>query len=161
MRVRESGFRTMVLTAVLLMVVLFVVPVHADASSAQLAINSAQLKLIECYNSAKAAESATANISQLTPILNEAGMLFSHAQLAFTNGDFDGAQNYATQTQSLLENFVSQANALEGSAAQSRDQSFLFGFVGSIVGTILVLVISSVLWILLKRRYGDKEEVKS
>ncbi len=140
---------------------LVLLPVHGDQTSAQTELNSARLKLINCYVAARAAESASANISQLTSTLNDAGLLFARAESAYSNGDFDGAQSLAAQSQNELSNFVSTANSLQVGAEQRREQDFLFNFVGSIAGTIVVIVGAAVLWVLLKRRYGTEESVKA
>ncbi len=149
----RKGVALMVLL-VLFATCLYVVPVYADQSSAQAEINSAKLKLVGCFAASKAAESAGANISQLTNALNGAGLLYSHAELAYSNGDFDAAQNFATQSQSVLSTFVSTANSLQATATQQRNQDFMLNFVGSIVGTVAVIVGCVAIWILLKRKYG-------
>ena len=93
------------------------------------AISVAQSKLVQCYNAAKAAESAGANISQLTIKLNNAGLLLSRSQLAYSIGDFGSVSNLAVQSQNELASFVSDANALQASAAQSRTYDFLLNMV--------------------------------
>jgi hypothetical protein len=118
------------------------------------AISAAQSKIVQCYDAAKAAESAGANISQLTLTLNDAGLLLSNAQLAYSKGDFSLALSLAVQSQNELANFVSDANALQTSASQSRTFDFLLNVVGSVLGTVAVLVGSFVVWRFLKRKYG-------
>ncbi len=147
---------TVLCVALLVMFAVLVWPVHADQASAQTEIASAKAKLIECYSAAKAAEASGANISQLTNTLNNAGLMFSQAELAFSGGDFESAQNFAAQTRSALSAFVDTANSLQAAAAQERDQDFLVNFVGSIAGTAAVLVGSFGAWILLKKKYGNE-----
>jgi hypothetical protein len=118
------------------------------------ATSVAQSKIIQCYNAARAAESAGANISQLTLRLNSAGLLLSRSQLAYSNGDFGLASNLASQCQSELANFVSDANSLQALAAQSRTFDFLLNVVSSVLGTVAVLVGSFMVWRFLKRKYG-------
>jgi hypothetical protein len=119
------------------------------------AISAAQNKLVQCYDAAKAAESAGANISQLTIKLNNAGSLLSRAQLAYSRGDFESASSLAVQSQNELAGFVSDANSLKASASQSRTNDFMLNVVGSIAGTIAVLVGSFVVWRFLKKKYGN------
>ena len=130
-----------------------------DGTSA--AISAAHSKLVQCYEAARVAESSGANISQLTIRLNSAGLLLSQAQLAYSNADFGSAQSLAAQSQGELVNFVSDAQSLQASGAQSRTFDFLLHVVASVVGTILVIVGSLVVWIRLKRKYGTGEELKS
>jgi hypothetical protein len=134
--------------------------VWAQQNDAASAISAAQSKLVQCYDAARAAEAASANISQLTSRLNSAGLLLSRAQLAYSDADFGSAQSLAVQSQNELANFVSDANSLQTSAAQSRTFDFLLNFVGSVVGTVGVIVGSVVVWVLLKRKYGNNGEQK-
>ena len=110
--------------------------------------------LIQCYNAARAAESAGANISQLTLRLNNAGLLLSTAQLAYSKGDFGLASSLAIQSQNELDTFILDANSLQALAAQSRTFDFLLNIVGSIAGTVAVLAGSFVVWRFFKRKYG-------
>jgi hypothetical protein len=119
------------------------------------AISAAQSKIVQCYNAAKAAESAGANISQLTLRLNSAGLLLSHSQLAYSTGDFGLSSNLAGQCQNELASFVSDANSLQTSAAQSQTFDFLLNVVGSVMGTVAVLVGSFMVWRFLKRKYRN------
>ena len=131
--------------------------VRAQQNNASEAISAAQSKLVDCFDAAKAAEAAGANISQLTATLNNAGLLLSNAELAYSNGDFGSAQNLAIQSQNVLENFISNANSLQTSASQNRNTDFQLNIVGSIGGTVAVLVGSVVVWVLLKRKYRNGE----
>ena len=132
---------------------------RADQSSASSELASTQSKLVECFNAAKAAEEAGANISELTSTLNVAGSLFSQAELAYSSGNFSGAEALAVQSQNELSNFVSTASSLQSAAVQKHNMDFYLNFVGSIVGAVAVIVGSFVIWVLLKRRFeraGEK-----
>ena len=133
--------------------------VRADQSSASSELASTQRKLVECFNSAKAAETAGANISELTSTLNVAGSLFSQAELAYSSGNFSGAEALAVQSQNELGNFVSTASSLQSAAAQRQNVDFYLNFVAPIVGAVAVIVGSFAVWSLLKRKYertGEK-----
>jgi hypothetical protein len=130
--------------------------VWADQGGATNAISSARSQLLSCYEAVWDAEAAGANITSLTGTLNEAGLLLSHAEFAFSNGDFAGAQDYALQSQGKLANVVSEANALLNAAGVHRNQDFLVNVVGSTGGTVAVLVGSWGLWSFLKKRSKSK-----
>ena len=133
--------------------------VRAEQSSASSELASAQNKLVECYNAAKAAEAAGANISELTVTLNVAGSLFSQAELAYSSGNFSGAQALAVQSQNKLDNFVSTASSLQNAATQKQNMNFYLNFVAPIVGVVAVIFGSFAVWALLKRKYeraGEK-----
>jgi hypothetical protein len=119
------------------------------------AISAAQSKIAQCNDAARAAESSGANISQLTTRLNSAGLLLSRAEVAYSNGDGGLAASLASQCQSELASFVSDANSLQASAAQSRTFEFLLYIVGSVVGTFVVIIGSFLVWRLLKRKYAN------
>jgi len=135
--------------------------VSAQQESTSSAISAAQSKLLQCYDAAKAAESSGANISQLTLRLNSAGLLLSQAELAYSDSDFASAQSLSSKSQSELTSFLSDAHSLQASAAQSRMFDFLRNVVASVVGVILAIVVSVVVWIRLKKKYGTSEEQKS
>ena len=142
-----------------LLVLCFLISVPSVASAmtqtdAASAIASSQNLLVNCYNVAKDAEGAGANITVLQVALNDAGKSLSNAELAYSNGDYNSAVNYANQCQSALSNFVPEANALEASGEQQQSLS-LFIFVGSIVGTLFVVGDGYVVWLLLKKKYTN------
>jgi hypothetical protein len=100
-------------------------PAFCDQAGANGAIASAQTALKGCYDSVKQAEAEGANVSSLMVTINNGAGLLSQAQLAFAGGDFDSAFSYASQSQSIFNGVVSQANALRDSALQQNSQKFL------------------------------------
>jgi hypothetical protein len=129
------------------------VVVHADSVSAGEAISTAKSKFVESFTAAKAAESAGANISDLTESLNGAGVLLSKAESLYSSGNFQGAESLAILSQNNLNTFISEAKSLESAALQTRNMDFLINIVGSITGTVAVVIGSISIWVLLKLRY--------
>jgi predicted HD phosphohydrolase len=84
--------------------------VLAEQTDAAGAIASAKAEIVTCYQAAREAEGAGANISSLTATLNDAGALLSQAEAAYSQNDFDAARNLAVQSQDLLSNLFSEAN---------------------------------------------------
>ena len=125
----------------------------AEQTDAATSIASAKQQIISCFDSAKQAEAAGANISSLTSILNDAGDLLSRSELAYSQGDFGGAQSFASECSQRLSNFVSASNTLRDSAAQQRSYAYWVNFVGSIAGTFVVIVAGFMVWRFLKKRY--------
>ncbi len=147
-----------VLSIILLLFVTVVAsPVWAEQSNASTAISSAKNRILDCYNAAKEAEAAGANITALAATLNEAGSLLSQAELAYAANDFSTAVNFAVQSQNVLNGFVGEANALKETAVQQENQDFLINVVGSIIGAFVVIVVGGLLWLLLKRKYETAE----
>ena len=135
--------------------------VHAESSSdADAALTSANNKLVECLSATNAAEASGANISDLTNTLNNAGLLLSNAESAYSSGDFQTTVALSAQCQIVLTNFISTAASLQSSASQRRSMDFLVTVVGSIIGTAVVIVGSLAVWVLLKRKYEWVGEAK-
>jgi hypothetical protein len=132
--------------------------VAAQQSASSQAISDAQSRLISCFDAAQTAETAGANISKLTNTLNDAGALLSNAKYAYSIGNFTNAQRFAVESQNLLSGFVSEATSLTATAKQNSNMDFLVNVVGSVVGTILVLVGSIIVWRIIKKKYTDSEE---
>lgn len=126
-----------------------VVVAQGDAVAA---INSAKEQLATCLQAVQDAEGAGANVSSLTVVLNEAGALLSRAEFAYSANDFSAARSFAVQSRERLDNCVSEANALQHTAAQQQSNDFMINVVGSIGGAFAVLGVSAVIWFSLKRR---------
>jgi hypothetical protein len=144
------------LRAVLLVVLVAAafLPVLAFAQGdAAGAIASAKQQMVACYDSARQAEAAGANISSLTVVLDGAGDLLSRSELAYSQGDLGGAQSLASQCSQKLGGFVSEADALRVAAEQQGSFNFWVYFVGSVVGTFVVIAAGYIVWRVVKRRY--------
>jgi len=124
------------------------------------AIASAQDRLNSCYEAAKQAEAAGANITVLQDTLNVAGTLLSKAQHAQSQGDAGGANNFAQQAQSALSGFESQANTLRDEASRQTQTSFLI-VIGSIAGTFAVIGVSIAVWMVKTRNKPSLAEAET
>ena len=143
---------------ILLLLVVIVPPlVWAGEKDAGTAISSAKNEIFNCYNAAKEAEAAGANIKILVGTLNEAGSLLSQAELAYATNDFDVAFKFAVQSQNSLNGFIAKANTLQETAIQYRNQDFLINFVGSIVGTVAVIFVGFAVWFFLKKNEMSRQ----
>jgi hypothetical protein len=145
---------TLLLVAMFVVFSLSALPsiVLAQQSGAATSISTAQSQIQSCYNAAKEADAAGANITSLTNTLNSAGALLSQAELAYSTGNFDQALNLATQSKSKLNNFIPQANALRTAAIQHENQESWI-VAASIAGTFAVIAAGVVFWFTLKRKY--------
>jgi hypothetical protein len=136
----------------LLVVAMLCLPVSASQSDAATAISSAQNTLSSCFDAAKAAEAAGANITSLTDTINQAGLLLSKAEVAYSQNNFDTAADFAAQSKNILNNFVQQAESLGQRAAEQQNRDFLINVVGSVVGAFAVLAVGFAVWVILGRR---------
>ena len=130
---------TFLTTLILLSTIIFSSPAFAQQANAETAIASAKQQIVACYQAAKEAEDAGANITSLTTILSDAGSLLSQSELAYSKSEFDIARDLAVQTQQRLTNVISEANDLKESAVQQGNVDFLVNVVGSIVGFFVVI----------------------
>lgn len=145
---------TFFLIALLLFIVSAFLPLaQADQTNAATAIASAKDQILICYQAAKEAEGAGANITALVAVLNDAGTLLARAEFAYSISDFGTARDLAIQSQSILGDFISEANTSKETATQHRNQDFLINVVGSIAGTFAVIVAGFVAWRFLKKKY--------
>jgi hypothetical protein len=119
---------------------------------AEIAIQSAESTVLNCYWAVFEAEKAGANVSSLLEVLNEAGWLLSRARVAYNNGDFNSAYEYATNCSQMLDGRVDEANSLKLEAENVRRMDFLVNYVGSPVGAVAIVVGGYAFWVFLKRR---------
>jgi len=154
--------RTFFLVAILLYVISSFLPlVQADQTAAAAAIASAKEQILICYQAAKEAEGAGANITALAVVLNDAGTLLSRAEFTYSISDFDTARDLAIQSQNTLGDFVPEADTLKETATRQRKQDFLINVVGSLVGAFAVVGAGVSTWIFLKRKYEPAGEHKN
>ena len=121
------------------------------------AIASARQQLVVCYDAGRRAEAAGANVSSLTSVLWAAGNLLSQSEYAYSSGDLSGAQSLAQQCIQTLIGFTSEADTLRVAAEGQASFDFMVYFVGSIVGTVVVIFAGLVVWLVVKRRYVPVE----
>ncbi|MEA2089985.1 MAG: hypothetical protein U9O89_04420 [Thermoproteota archaeon] len=121
----------------------------------ELAIAKAMDRIGVCYQAVADADEAGANITGLLAVLNEAGGLLSRANLAYKEKNFTRAHYFAVKSQEKLDGFVVEADGLKETALQMRYWDFMVNFVGSIVGTVVVVCGGFVVWFLLKKKYAE------
>jgi VanZ family protein len=150
-----TQFKTVAAVVILLSLIVIVpLPVWASQEDAATAISSAKNDILNCYNAAKEAEDAGANIIVITRTLNEAGLLLSQAEYAYDTNDFDAAIDLALQSQNSLTDCLAEANTLTETATQQQHRDFLINVVGSIIGTFAVIVVGLTIWLFMKKKYG-------
>ena len=106
-----------------------------------------------CYDLAREAEAAGANISSLTSALNAVGSLLSQSELAYSKGDFVSAESLASQCVQRLSGLITDSNALRDGAVGARDFDFLVSVWVSVVATFVVIVLGFGAWRYLAKRY--------
>lgn len=122
-------------------------------SDARAAVSEAQRRINTCYRAAADAAKASANVTDLLALLNEAGSSLSMAELALRRGDFDSASTLARLCEEKLVGFEDWAAGLRDSAVNAGNWDFAVNVVGSSIGAVIVLVFGFVVWSLLRKRY--------
>jgi hypothetical protein len=150
--VRASAFLIVILSALL---VIGAPPEVSGATKtdALTAIASAENRIVNCYQATVKAESAGANVTALLAKLDAAGELLSHAQFSYANGDFDSANEFAFQSQVILNGFFGEANLSRENALRDHFLDFMVNIVGSLAGAGLVILGSHFIWRFLKKKY--------
>ncbi len=152
---RTTSFKLLISAAAvfLLLLAAFSSSVSAQGDAAA-AISSAKNTILSCYNAARDAEAAGANITTLTVTLNEAGLLLSRAEIAYSQSDFDEAASFAVQSQNKLNDFVANANSLREAAMLRESRDFLVNVVGSVAGAFVVVGAGVGTYVFLKKKFG-------
>ena len=131
-----------------------------DEGQARSAMVEADQTIKDCYLAAAAADKAGGNVSGMLSVLQDAGMLLSKADLAFGKGDFDSAYNLAVQSKASLDGFIAETNSVKDKAEHSGFMDFMINIVGSLAGSVAVVVGSFAVWFWLNRRYAKVGHVE-
>jgi hypothetical protein len=115
-------------------------------------IAEANTSLIASYSAVSAAEKAGANVTDLTNVLNAAGVWLSDAELNYAQGNYGTAETQALYSQEQANGVTSAANSFANSASQAGYQSFLINIVGSLMGAVAVVLVALGLWNVFEKR---------
>jgi len=125
----------------------------SSEADARVAVAQASLRVSVCYSVAADAAKAGANVTGLLVALDDAGLFLSGAELALNRTDFDSASTMAHLCEEKLVGFEDAAAGLRDSAVRAGFLDFVFGVVGSAVGSVVVVLVGVVVWFYLKRKY--------
>lgn len=148
--------RILSIVFLLVFIVFSVKFVYAQQDAADEAISLARQQLQICFEAAAETEFVGADVSYLAIVLNEAGDLFSKAELAYSAGNFDAAAGYAVECSEHLDGFVGETTELQISG-QERGLYSLIGVAGSVFGFFVVISLAFFFWVYLSQRYGEQE----
>lgn len=119
--------------------------------SAGSAVSQAQKALASSIQVVAQAQTEGANVDALMASLAEAADLLSNAQLANSAGDYNAANDYASQCQNKLNGVNSEALSLQQAATYQKNQSSIFTILTLLVSAAL-LVSGVVSWFILNKR---------
>ena len=113
--------------------------------------HSSQRNLETCYDAVLHAETASANISSLIVILNDASELLSKAELANAAGDYAVANSYASQSQNVLNGFAEKASTLQQAAITENSQHST-SMILTLFVSLIVFLCGLSAWFILNRQ---------
>ena len=121
----------------------------AKVAEADNAVRQAFVAILE-------AEEAGANVSDLIVKLQGAGTFLAGAEIAYTNGDANGAAAKAESALSIAESVKPEALSLKSSALADAQTAFRQTLIFSFAGAAAFLAVLVFAWILLKRVHVKK-----
>jgi hypothetical protein len=147
-------------SSVLIILLVFVSPFFVSAALAEASENEAASALVNAdgvvgsaYQAVLKAEEEGANVSSLLARLSEAGDNLAHAHMAYGLGNFDETTRFADLSRNIGEEVRSEANELMGSARAEGAQRLWSTATGSVIGVIVIVFGSFLVWRVFKRRF--------
>lgn len=133
--------------------------IAATADQSTENITAAKNQLNNCYKTALDSESASANITALAAILNQAETDLYNAESSNNAGNYELAVYYSNQCMDKLANFSSQADILKQNGTNQRNLNNAI-LTGSIIGVFLVAIIMYAIWLQIKKMNLANQEIK-
>ena len=124
-----------------------------DEASAQ--IDAADGSLRRAFGAVSEAEGAGVNVSSLLLRLNEAGSLFSSAEVAFQNGNYSLVVEKASVCAGVADGVFGDAGVLKGEALEAAAGWWRL-VVFSVVGACVFVGVLAVVWVFVRRRYAGR-----
>jgi len=125
----------------------------ADAFEAANAINEANLNLNSAFVAVAVAEDAGADVEGFLAKLDAAGNFLSEARLAYRDMNYEAASSLAAECNNGIEGLASEASYLMTKTKREKTDNLILTVVGSSIGLILLAVLGSMGWLVLKGRY--------
>jgi hypothetical protein len=125
-------------------------------SEAESKVGEAEVAVSSAYVAVLDAEKSGADVSGLLMNLTYAGEFLAEAQTCYRNGDFGGAVYYADLSVRSVDGLVGEAGRLKALAMDEYKERVFQTVAGSGVAVGVIVLVSVVGWLLLKRRYFEK-----
>ena len=145
---------------------LFVLPlpilvVNAQSESgASLALIEAEEALASAHEAVLEAEQAGANVSDLLDKSNLASEYLAEAYVWYRLGVFENASQFAGLCSDVIGGVRSEAFQLRDESKRLGEANFVVNVTGATVGVIVVLVSCSVAWLVFKRHYRRRVDLR-
>jgi len=127
-----------------------------DAFEANDAINEAESRVDSVFVAVSEADTAGAEVRDITAQLTIAANLLSDAHAKFRIGDYDAASSLALQCSTSVEPLISQAALLKATAEREKTDSLILTIIASSIGLILLLALGIAGWPIFGKRQREK-----
>ena len=121
-----------------------------------LAVEEAEAAVVSAYEAVLDAEQAGAKVSGLLVRLNVAGEYLANAHIWLGLGDFDNATRLASLCDETAEEVRKGANELKNEAYGLRVTDLVVRMTGSIIGVVIIVFLSFLVWGAFRRRYHKR-----
>lgn len=121
-----------------------------------LAVEEAEAAVVSAYEAVLDAEQAGAKVSGLLARLNVAGEYLSDAHIQHRLGDFENATYFANLCDETAEEVRNEANELKNEAHGLRVTDLVVRMTGSIIGVVIIVFLSFLVWRAFRRRYHKR-----
>ena len=135
-------------------------------NTAASAIDRAEASMVSAYETVLDAEQAGANVSGLLARLDVGGEYLGDAHIWYGLGDFGNATRFANFCYDVGEKVRNEAVELRNEARGVWVTGLVVRMTGSIIGVVVIVFLSFLVWRVFKRRYkrrvlGMRPEVVS
>lgn len=127
-----------------------------DVVEATRAINQAELDLNSAIDCVADAADAGAKVTILLEKLDLAGDLLTKAHLAFRANEYEYSNLLAIECINALDIINSNADILQAEAENAKSDILLLTTLGSGIGLVLLLVLSIIIWRVIRKLYSKQ-----
>lgn len=148
-------FKSFYIFACFVLVLQFFIPLGVSSPDDQIStlITEAEEELVSSYEAVLAAEKTGASVSLLLDQLNLGGNYLSEAYVWNSLGDSENVLHYSSLCYDIAVNVKAEALELGEFLQNQRNSELIALQLGSVTAIVVVLVLSSVIWRVFKRRY--------
>jgi hypothetical protein len=116
-------------------------------------LEAANIAVEQAFNAVLDAEKAGANVTSLVTQLNNAANILAQAENSNKTGDSNTAAARADSLLPIAQQITTAAQNAKQTALTSSQNTLWFTIVFTVVGSIMVVLVLFLVWLLFKRRY--------
>ena len=149
------AFKVFIVSVLLFCLVPFSIPLSNAQNELEVPMElvEAEETLVLVYNSVLDAEKVGANVSDLISTLNTGVQYLNQAHSNVDSGDFEAVVYFSDLCVEAIDGVSEQAILLKEEAVQLQTVNLIMQISLSIIGIVVVIVVSVLFWIIFKRYY--------